>query len=265
MVFLKKVLKFLKIKYAILTKNVDNNVEQQKVLFDSIGLNRDLALDKLNSIFSLDLKISYDENVGMFSEHLVLFSAFALSGQQVKNILEIGTFDGLTTRILSKLFTTSEIFTIDLPESTFDFINNYNRKNDLDNFIIKRDRNLKSSKNINFKQMNSCFLCFETKKFDLIWVDGAHGYPVVAFDIINAIRLCNSGGLILIDDVYVTVGNSDSFYQSIAAYQVLQSLKAASVISDFKLIPKRIAPEYNLKEDRKFVALINQSSIIKVF
>ena len=32
-------------------------------------------------------------------------------------------------------------------------------------------------------------LSLDTYEFDLIWVDGAHGYPVVTTDIINALRL----------------------------------------------------------------------------
>ena len=32
---------------------------------------------------------------------------------------------------------------------------------------------------------------FNNETFDLIWIDGAHGYPVVCSDITNAIRLAH--------------------------------------------------------------------------
>ena len=44
--------------------------------------------------------------------------------------------------------------------------------------------------------MNSVNLLNHKKSYDLIWIDGAHGYPVVCIDIINAItKLIRDGGL----------------------------------------------------------------------
>ena len=45
--------------------------------------------------------------------------------------------------------------------------------------------------NVKFKQMNSIKLTYEQDEFDLIWIDGAHGYPFVTFDILNSLRLSN--------------------------------------------------------------------------
>ena len=33
-------------------------------------------------------------------------------------------------------------------------------------------------------------------------IDGAHGYPTVAMDIINSLRLANINAYILIDDIF---------------------------------------------------------------
>ena len=41
------------------------------------------------------------------------------------------------------------------------------------------------------------------EKYDLIWIDGAHGYPTVTIDIINSLKLINNDGLIICDDVYI--------------------------------------------------------------
>ena len=66
----------------------------------------------------------------------------------------------------------------------------------------KRNQLLSRSKLISFIEMNSMNLCnFEEDTYDLIWIDGAHGYPVVACDIINSYRLLDNNGIAMIDDV----------------------------------------------------------------
>ena len=50
--------------------------------------------------------------------------------------------------------------------------------------------------------MNSVKLIGEKDKFDLIWVDGAHGNPIVTIDIINSLNILNAEGLIMCDDVW---------------------------------------------------------------
>ena len=49
---------------------------------------------------------SYNENDGMFSEHLILISAISVSRANIKRVLEIGTHNGRTALILSHLFRT---------------------------------------------------------------------------------------------------------------------------------------------------------------
>ena len=105
--------------------------------------------------------------------------------------------------------------------------------------------------------MNSLKLCISNKKYDLIWIDGAHGYPGVCIDIINSLRLINSNGIILCDDVYINRIVSDKMYNSIAAYEVLTELKKEEII-DFNLIYKRLDLKNNSNEkNRKFIAIFN--------
>ena len=101
------------------------------------------------------------------------------------NILEIGTFDVFNALLLSNLFPNSNIDTMDLPEHEEDFINFYNRKDKVNAFLRDRNNTLSKNKNINFLPLNSLKLLNYTKKYDLIWIDGAHGYPTVCIDIIN--------------------------------------------------------------------------------
>ena len=68
----------------------------------------------------------------MSSEHEVLFSSLSLNyNNNIKKILEIGTFDGKNSYLLSLLFKNSKIDTIDLEKNDINFKNSYNRKKNL--------------------------------------------------------------------------------------------------------------------------------------
>ena len=99
---------------------------------------------------------------------------------------------------------------------------------------------LKNCKNVSFKQSNSINLLLENQKFDLIWIDGAHGYPFVTIDIINALRLLNDNGLILCDDTFkYKIKNPDEMYFSNASLETLVSLADEKFLS-FDLFLKRL-------------------------
>ena len=133
------------------------------------------------------------------------FASIAASRKTVKKILEIGTYDGRTAIILSQLFPDADVLTIDLADDDNEFETTYNRADELDKFVRERNQRLKRSERISFVPMNSISLSEYTGSFDLIWVDGAHGYPIVAMDIINAVRLCSTSGTVMIDDVWENV------------------------------------------------------------
>ncbi len=195
----------------------------------------------------------------MSSEHEVIFSSLSLSNNKsFTDILEIGTFDGFNSLLLSNLFPYSNIDTIDLPETDDEFINFYNRKDNISKFIEDRNIVLSKNKNINFFPLNSLNLLNYKKKYDLIWIDGAHGYPVVCIDIINSLHILKEDGLILCDDVHLKLnqGNSDIMYSSIATYETLNELKKQNLIN-FKLAYKRLNAKFNCIENmRKFVAIV---------
>ena len=197
----------------------------------------------------------------MSSEHEVIFSSLSISkNRPIINILEIGTFDGFNALLLSNLFPNSNIDTIDLPENEEDFINFYNRKDKVNDFLRDRNNTLSKNKNINFLPLNSLKLLNYTKKYDLIWIDGAHGYPTVCIDIINSLHILNKNGLILCDDVHLNLNQikSDRMYDSIAPYETLNELKKQNLI-EFKLVYKRLQTKENcLEKKRKFIAIVNK-------
>ena len=233
--------------------------EEQNKIYEHFGLNRQEGIKKLISTKKdLDFKLRDSD---MSSEHEVIFSSLSLSkNQSFSDILEIGTFDGFNSLLLSNLFRNSNIDTIDLSETDDDFVNFYYRKDKINKFVQDRNIILSKNKNINFSPLNSLKLLNYKKKYDLIWIDGAHGYPVVCIDIINSLHILKENGLILCDDVHLKLNqsNSDAMYSSIATYETLNELKKQDLIN-FRLIYKRLSAEHNCIENtRKFVAIVSK-------
>ena len=246
-------------------------IEKIRIYLEKKKYNANIFLDKQNKIFSelnLSRKEGYEKyqkiistysfiNDEMSSEHQVFFSSLSMSKEfDIKDILEIGTWDAKNSFLLSVLFKDSNIDTIDLKKDHKIFTDFYNRSHKLDKFIKERDEIIKKEKRINFQELNSLRLYNHPKKYDLIWIDGAHGYPVVCMDIINSLKILNSNGIIMCDDVFINQIKSDGIYQSVATFETLQELKNENII-DYKLIYKRLTKEHNFSEkSRKYVAVV---------
>ena len=254
---------FNKINYLYKYRNYDERIfeETQNNFFSYYGLCRQKGIENLSYV-KQNLFKNLDINRDMSSEHEVFFSSLSLNkNYKIKDILEIGTFDGFNALLLSKLFTNTNIDTIDLHEKHKDFINFYNRKSKVDKFIDDRNFILSNNEKINFFKLNSLKLLNHKKKYDLIWIDGAHGYPIVCIDIINSLHLINENGFIVCDDVHKNLNqtNSDKMYHSIASYETLNELSKENLIQ-FKLLYKRLDPKNNCMESkRKFIAVAKKS------
>ena len=248
-----------KIKYYLAKKNYNKNkfIEDQEKIYKKNDLNRNLGIQ---NFFNLSSKHSFLDNPSS-SEHQILLCAIS-ERQHINNILEIGTYDGSNSFLISKLFPKSKIDTIDLPDDDVTFRKIYGRQdyNKFKNLNEIKDKILKENININFIQKNSVKLIEETKKYDLIWIDGAHGYPVVTIDIINALRLINKNGIILCDDVWINKPiKQDKIYNSLASFETLKQLEDNNLIN-FDLFYKRLDVESNsFKYNRKYIAYIKKS------
>lgn len=219
------------------------------------GFDRKLAILTLNKTLNKIYGKNYSENLGMWSEHLILFAAIKNKFPSIKKILEIGTFDGQTVRVLSDLFPNSSITTLDLPSQDIldKKIYQYAQKdNYMENF---RNKNLAECLNVEFVQSTSLSLFMDTSSYDLIWIDGAHGYPVVSIDIANSIRMCSPNGLILCDDVYKFNRFNDSDYKSTATYETLLAFQEGGFI-EFTLFLKRINKIHAF--NKKYVGLVQK-------
>ncbi len=208
------------------------------------------------------------KNLDIFShrsEHYELL--FAISQRyKPKRILEIGTATGDFSVFLATIFPDAKIETIDLSRldkrfwnATSDLVMTTDwsvSKTDLE----ERDARLSSFSNIEFRELNSLALTFEeSQKYDLIWVDGDHTYPVVSVDIANALRLLEVGGTLVADDIYeVTQKRRESGNQE--SHETLVQFQKAGFI-DFNLVLKRLFPEpYYNKRSQKFIAVATRKN-----
>lgn len=196
--------------------------------------------------FCKEKSIKYDTS----SNHYKFIFNLKKSGFKPKKILEIGTFTGFTANFLSKLFPKSYIDTFDLP-SNDPLYNKLDSKKNIDprrkKVFFKKDNILKLKLNnkITAHKVNSCHLYkFIKKKYDLIWLDGSHSFPEVAWDIFYGLAVLNKFGFLLIDDVYV-----DKYYKKI---NFLDQIDAYKVIKYF-----------NLRNKIKFKFFIKRSNTIE--
>jgi predicted O-methyltransferase YrrM len=249
---------FRKLRFNPLNIGIRQDIlDEQNSIYFNLNLDRNLALSKLNKVLVDNFSKEYDEDNGMWSEHLLLFSALSISHpNKIKSILEIGTFNGETAFILSKLFPNSKIVTIDLNNDNLKEVKEYSYAFDSSksDFLSNRDKVLKLNQNIKFIQMNSLNLFNSNDKYDLIWIDGAHGFPFVAIDLSNALRMVNSDGFILCDDVYTSTTKNSMITDSMATFITLQKFQEAGQIK-FYLVPKR------LNKKVKYVAVVQLLSI----
>jgi predicted O-methyltransferase YrrM len=236
---------------------------EQDNFFKDLGLNRGRAIVRLNQVLKLIYNRNYAENNGMWSEHLILFSALSDSNYPVNTILEIGTFNGETATILSALFPTSEIHTIDLSFSDILKTSMYKYETNDSKMLTKRNSNLQSLKNVNFNELNSLALINSQNKYDLIWIDGDHSYPTAAIDIANSVRLLNEDGIAVSDDVYIRSGKLQKNGRSGASLETLLSLSEANLIT-YTLIHKRIGFFFNFPKTRKKYLSVIQKNAKKI-
>ncbi len=105
-----------------------------------------------------------------------------------KEILEIGVHEGFSTIFFQYAFKDFHTDVVDI------FLNDKRKK-------FESNINIINLKNINIYQMTShTFLVNNKKKYDLIFVDGAHGYLDVIVDLFYSFQCLHINGLLLIDD-----------------------------------------------------------------
>ena len=214
--------------------NTEYDIEINKGIYKKYGLNFEPTLDN-----------SFQETIPL---KFKLFKSLKQKmGDKSLKILEIGTLDGEFTNYLSKLFSNSEIFTIDLPENDIKFINSYDRAKNFEKFLEKRSNNIKNS-NINFIEMDSLNILskFNENFFDIIFVDGDHRDPVVSKDIFNSYKLLKKDGFLIIDDIYFTFSYREKIERATKPIGELPSVDAYKALEKLSS-ENKLRPDYMVK------------------
>jgi len=131
------------------------------------------------------------------------FAMASLILKNVKNVLEIGTGDALSTATLASLFPNAQKMTIDLPFHDNMYKRWHNKGGPGTRRGQQRQKRL-SRHNITSFRLNTFFISTLPlpRRFDFILVDGDHVYPQVAGDIMFAYSRIAKGGFIFFHDYY---------------------------------------------------------------
>ena len=156
------------------------------------------------SLESSEAKVKETGDTGhkYFSEGylpMLYFTIAFLALKKVENILEIGTGFGEMAVFLSDLIPSATIYTIDAPPGDRDYEKWAWRKQK--EYMDMHIENMKRA-NIVFIEKNSFFLPSVglPEMFELIWIDGGHEFPVVAWDTMFAYNHLKEGGFIFMHD-----------------------------------------------------------------
>jgi len=227
-------------------------------MFETLGLNYAVAVQECDRVFAEHSLLRRDP-----SQHYELFASLKKT-LTVRRILEIGTFEGHFTRFLSYLYPDADILTMDLPqrvastgEKSHDVLRHYNP--DFENERTERRSQLRNCSNVTQIEADSALLCRRNDSFDLIWIDGDHKFPVLAWDFINSLRLLAPAGVIAVDDILQVPAPGRSMGGD-EGYQCIQRAVEAGIVSS-GLIEKRIdnSSQFTTPEKRKRVAVVKST------
>ena len=122
-----------------------------------------------------------------------------LANTKIKNLLEIGSYEGRSALFFLDLFKINKISCVDTWSGS-------DEHKDINFHAIENnfDLNTKSFKEkktlLKFKMTSDEFFKQNKNKFDFIYVDGDHAKDQVYKDLINSWSILNSNGFLLIDD-----------------------------------------------------------------
>lgn len=136
----------------------------------------------------------------------IALASLATCFEPTRNILEIGTFNGETARMLAMNAPRAKIFTIDLPLEADEEIINAMTEVNVKTIQLRsigmayqgtpeEERIIQlfgDSRTFNFQK--------ECPVFDMVFIDGGHDYEFVKSDSFQALNITRSGGLIIWHD-----------------------------------------------------------------
>lgn len=170
--------------------------------FAQLGVSKDQARARAQAIHQQIPHHPLDQDAfhAVQSIHFEVFAALERSGFRPANILEIGTYLGYTTMFLCKLWPDAKVVTVDLPDED-PIYKDFHSITGSNHGKLMTER-LADLPQVEIQRINSALLfTLDLPNFDLIWLDGGHNYPEVAFDHIYSLSKLASGGWVLSDDI----------------------------------------------------------------
>ena len=150
-----------------------------------------------NMIYDKFKSINYSEK--WFCNNLNYLSINFKGIKNVKNILEIGSYEGRSAIFFLKNFYDSNITCVDTwcgsdehKSVNFELIE---ENFDLNTSFYQSNKTL-----LKYKMTSNEFFEINNKNFDLIFVDGDHSSNQVKVDLINSWNILKSGGYLILDD-----------------------------------------------------------------
>ena len=196
------------IKYLLFTKYILKSLLNPKLIKNNnlTGFREELSTSRGIELVDIKSIIEWD-NVNLTLEHLpydeghvsilelLILSAFASKLNDTQNVLEIGTFEGITSLNCSLNAKYSKVYTLDLPldhsldelqdkeylDYDKDLINSGNRRSDI----------LKDISNVIQLYGDSTKYDFSKTDYSMAFIDGGHHYQTVKSDTENVLKYIN--------------------------------------------------------------------------
>ena len=143
--------------------------------------------------------ISLDPKKKWFCNNLFFLKKNLKNLNNVKKILEIGSYEGRSAIFFLKTFLGSNITCVD----TWAGSDEHDKNEFLEiekNFDLNTNVFLNKKKIKKLKMTSNYFFKINKHKFDLIYVDGDHSSKQVYLDITNSWNNLNKGGFLILDD-----------------------------------------------------------------
>ena len=144
-------------------------------------------------IFIRIIKKNYKFSTDWFTNNIVVWEFFFSKLKKLKkyNILEIGSFEGMSTLYFNLYFSEASIYCVE----TFFGSDEHNKKKiSFQKVKTRFHKNTKNFKNLKLFETNS------DSFFEIIYIDGSHYYENVFNDAINSFTCAKKNSIIIFDD-----------------------------------------------------------------
>ena len=172
------------------------SIQSISIFFVRIILNKKIAKD-FNQYARRELTLSFNWFGQNPQVWIHFFKKFNLERKKI-DILEIGSFEGLSASFFLRYLKNSKLVAVDSLNKNTSFYKNFKKNK-------KKIRNFKFYNIIS----DDYFKKYKKDKFDIIYIDGAHDCNSVINDGKNSFKILKKGGILIFDDLLYQYKNAD--------------------------------------------------------